>query len=53
MEIEFVRRWVEEVVLGLGLCPFAGEPWHAGQVRLAVSEAPSEQLYTKPERVRT
>ena len=43
MEIELVRRWVEEAVLGLGLCPFAGEPWHAGQVRLIVSEAASEQ----------
>lgn len=30
-------------MLGLGLCPFAAEPWHAGQVRLVVSEAASEQ----------
>lgn len=43
MEIELVRRWVEEAVLGLGLCPFAGEPWHAGRVRLTVTEATSEQ----------
>jgi hypothetical protein len=43
MEIELVRRWVEQAVLGLGLCPFAGEPWHAGRVRLTVTEATSEQ----------
>ncbi len=43
MEIELVRRWIEEAVLGLGLCPFAGEPWHAGRVRLTVTEATSEQ----------
>ncbi len=43
MEIELVRRWVERAVLGLGLYPFAGEPWHAGRVRLTVTEATSEQ----------
>ncbi|MGZ0167707.1 MAG: DUF1415 domain-containing protein [Planctomycetales bacterium] len=43
MEIKLVRRWVEQAVLGLGLCPFAGEPWHAGRVRLVVTEATSEQ----------
>lgn len=43
MEIELVRRWVEQAVLGLGLCPFAGEPWHTGRVRLTVTEAASEQ----------
>lgn len=43
MEVELVRRWVEQAVLGLGLCPFAGEPWHSGRVRLTVTEAASEQ----------
>ena len=43
MEVELVRQWVEQAVLGLGLCPFAGEPWHSGRVRLVVTEATSEQ----------
>lgn len=41
-EIELVRNWVEQAVLGLGLCPFAGEHWHAGRVRLVVTDATSE-----------
>ncbi|MFT5323627.1 MAG: hypothetical protein ACI8P0_001477 [Planctomycetaceae bacterium] len=43
IEIELVREWVEQAVLGLGLCPFAGEHWHAGRVRLVVTEATSEE----------
>ncbi len=42
LEIELVRNWVEQAVLGLGLCPFAGEHWHANRVRLVVTEATSE-----------
>lgn len=42
IEIDHVRKWVEQAVLGLGLCPFAGEHWHAGRVRLAVTAAQSE-----------
>lgn len=34
-----VRRWLEEVVIGLGLCPFAAPPWRRDAVRLVVSEA--------------
>lgn len=34
-----VRRWLEEVVIGLGLCPFAAPPWRRGAVRLMVSDA--------------
>lgn len=43
-ETVLVRNWLEQAVLGLGLCPFAGEPWHAGRVRLTVSTAASEQV---------
>lgn len=43
IEIELVRKWIEQAVLGLGLCPFAGEHWHAGRVRLIVTEATSEK----------
>jgi uncharacterized protein len=42
-EIDLVRKWVEQAVLGLGLCPFAGEFWRAGRVRLTVTQATSEQ----------
>jgi len=31
-----MRQWVQRVVLGLDLCPFAGRPWRDGQVRLEV-----------------
>jgi hypothetical protein len=33
------RRWLEEVVVGLNLCPFARRPLAAGQVRFVVSSA--------------
>jgi hypothetical protein len=37
-----VRRWLEAVVIGLGLCPFAAPPWQRDRVRLVVSEATDE-----------
>lgn len=30
------RRWCEEFVIGLGLCPFARAPFEAGTLRIAV-----------------
>lgn len=35
-------RWVDSVVIGLNLCPFAAGPRRRGQVRLVVSEAASD-----------
>lgn len=43
--IEATRRWLDRVVIGLNLCPFAGQPWRQGRVRLQVSDATTpEQL---------
>lgn len=41
-----VRRWVDQVVVGLDLCPFAASPLRAGTVRLVGSRAaePEEVL---------
>lgn len=33
------RDWIERVVIGLDLCPFAAEPLRAGRVRIVVSGA--------------
>lgn len=33
------QDWVQRVVVGLGLCPFARDPFESGRVRIAVSEA--------------
>lgn len=41
--IDATRRWLENVVIGLNLCPFAGLPWRQGRVRLRVSAASSQQ----------
>lgn len=38
-----MRRWLEEAVLGLNLCPFAAGPHRQNRIRLAVSGARSEQ----------
>lgn len=38
-----VQEWLERVVIGLNLCPFASRPARAGRVRMAVSLARDEQ----------
>jgi hypothetical protein len=37
------RHWVEKVVIGLNLCPFASFPWKAGKIRIRVSQADSSK----------
>lgn len=37
--IAHTRCWIERVVVGLNLCPFARKPFEAGQVRFVVSTA--------------
>jgi hypothetical protein len=38
-----VRQWLEQVVIGMNLCPFAGIPFRNGQVRITVSQAVAEE----------
>ena len=38
------RRWLEDFVIGLNLCPFAEKPYKAGKVRLRVSRAVRPEL---------
>ena len=38
-----VRNWVENIVVGLNLCPFAKKEMMKGSVRFIVSEADSEE----------
>jgi hypothetical protein len=42
--LEHTQRWLERLVIGLRLCPFASEPYEAGTVRFRVSEAESPDL---------
>lgn len=37
-----VRRWLENVVIGLNLCPFSAQPFRAGRVRIHVSACTDE-----------
>lgn len=37
-----VHQWLEAVVIGLNLCPFAAKPLRDGRLQLRVSEAPDE-----------
>jgi len=41
--VEDTRQWLEKVVIGLNLCPFAGSPWRDGRIRFVVSEAATQQ----------
>ncbi|WP_043316706.1 DUF1415 domain-containing protein [Microbulbifer sp. HZ11] len=38
-----VEQWLNEVVVGLNLCPFARKPLRAGQIRYVVSDAAGEK----------
>lgn len=38
-----VRDWLERVVIGLNLCPFAAQPYRAGKVRFKISGARTEE----------
>lgn len=38
-----VRRWVEDLVVGLNLCPFAGRELVKNRVRFVVTEAATEE----------
>lgn len=38
-----VRRWLQDVVIGLNLCPFAGRPQQHDTVRFAVSQATTDE----------
>ena len=41
--IEDIERWLDEVVIGLNLCPFAARPRREGRVRIAISQATNEE----------
>lgn len=38
-ELALVRQWLERVVVGLNLCPFARGPWTRGEIRIVVCPA--------------
>jgi len=33
-----IRSWLEDVVIGYSLCPFAKQPWNTNRVRIVVSD---------------
>ena len=41
--IEQVQCWLERLVIGEGLCPFAREPFDAGRIRFVISRAEDEE----------
>lgn len=38
-----IQHWLDEVVIGLNLCPFAARPRREGRVRIAVSHARDDE----------
>ncbi|MCG7495517.1 DUF1415 domain-containing protein [Vibrio sp. Of7-15] len=38
-----VQQWLEQVVIGLNLCPFAAKPNRNKQIKIAVSESSTEE----------
>lgn len=39
-----VKDWLEQAVIGLGLCPFAMSVWQEGRIHFEVSSADSDEL---------
>jgi len=37
--IDETRHWIDQVVIGLNLCPFAAQPWREDRVRIKVTDA--------------
>ncbi|MBB5210656.1 DUF1415 domain-containing protein [Microbulbifer hydrolyticus] len=42
--ISQVKQWLQDVVVGLNLCPFARKPMRSGQIRYVVSDANSNEV---------
>lgn len=42
--VAYVSRWLNEVVIGLNLCPFSGKPTRENRVRFFVSHAADDEL---------
>jgi len=40
--VQLTRQWLEQVVVGLGLCPFAAQPLNEGRVRIQHCQARDE-----------
>ena len=40
---EQVNQWLNDVVIGLNLCPFAAKPQRNKQIKIFVSEAKQEE----------
>jgi hypothetical protein len=45
--INATRRWIESIVIGLNLCPFARRVFEADKIRYAVSDAQEEAFLLK------
>ena len=41
--IDHTRRWIESVVIGLNLCPFAGRVFKDDKIRYVVTDARDER----------
>ncbi|WP_064609134.1 DUF1415 domain-containing protein [Photobacterium sp. J15] len=39
-----IQQWLEDVVIGLNLCPFAAKPNRNKQIKIHISEAESEEM---------
>lgn len=42
-DVEDVKVWLQDVIVGLNLCPFAKAPWEKGLIRIQASRATDEE----------
>ncbi len=41
-EVETIQQWLDDVVIGLNLCPFAARPRRQKRIRITISQADNE-----------
>jgi hypothetical protein len=45
--IELSKKWIEQFVIALNLCPFAGVPFRKDQIRYVLEQAEEEEYWVK------
>ncbi|WP_343216892.1 DUF1415 domain-containing protein [Kistimonas asteriae] len=43
-EVERIQQWLDDVVIGLNLCPFAARPRRQKRIRITVTQTDSEEV---------
>ena len=46
-EVERIQQWLDDVVIGLNLCPFAARPRRQKRIRITITQTDNEEVLLK------